>query len=151
MSKLYELIEHFEGLKLKSYKCSAGIWTIGVGTTVYPDNERVKEGDVITKEYAYECLRHDMRMVIKGIDHLIVSNINDNQRDALISFAYNLGIGALQKSTLLKKVNVNPDDITIQQEFEKWVLASGHRVGGLVRRRKSESWLYFKGELNFYP
>lgn len=149
--KHYELVEHFEGLRLEAYKCPAGVWTIGIGTTVYPDREKVKRGDVITREYAMECLRHDMAVVEFQIRQITTASLNEYQRGALASFTYNLGLRAFMNSTLLKKVNANPEDPTIQQEFEKWVLAGGKRLEGLVRRRKAEAWLYFHGTLNFNP
>jgi len=147
--KLIELIAHFEGIKLESYLCPAGIWTIGVGTTRYPDGEKVQKGDVITEEYANECLMHDLNVFITGVKNYITSRTNENQRAALVSFAYNLGLGALAKSTLLKKVNADPNDPTIGDEFEKWDMAGGKHVKGLSRRRRSESWLYLYGELKF--
>ena len=70
--------------------------------------------------------------------------INQNQYDALVSFAYNLGVGALLKSTLFKKLKVNPNDPSIRTEFMRWVNAGGKRLTGLVRRREAEANLYFK-------
>jgi lysozyme len=83
------------------------------------------------------------------VDSFTTDLVNQNQFDALVSFAYNLGSGALKSSTLLKKVNINPNDTTIQAEFEKWVYAGNVKLQGLIRRRKSEAFLYYKGQLKF--
>lgn len=137
------LIKYFEGLKLKAYKCSAGVWTIGIGTTIYKDGTKVKQGDIISEAFAIELFQNDIKKFEKQVSSLVTSKINQNQFDALVSFAYNLGAGALGKSTLLKKVNANPNDGTIILEFEKWVSAGGVKLEGLIKRRKAESKLYF--------
>ena len=80
----------------------------------------------------------------KYVDSYCRDDINQNQFDALVSFAYNLGPANLKSSTLLKKVNANPEDETIAAEFMKWVKAGGKTLKGLVRRREAESQLYFK-------
>jgi lysozyme len=74
---------------------------------------------------------------------MAVDTITQNQFNALVSFAYNLGAQSLKGSTLLKKVNANPNDPTIAVEFLKWVNAGGRKVAGLVRRREAEANLYF--------
>ena len=150
----HKLIEELEcGGKvsnyLKAYKCPAGVWTIGIGTTVYPNGKKVKEGDVITADQAYEFLRFDLSHTCKLVDSYTTDVVSQQKFDSLVSFAYNLGTGALKSSTLLKKVNLNPSDPTIAKEFEKWVYAAWKVLPGLVRRRKSESWLYFNGSLKF--
>ena len=149
-----KLIEQFEcggniSKYLNAYKCPAGVWTIGIGTTIYPNGQRVKEGDIITIDQAYEFLRHDLRSTQQQVDSYTTDLINQSQFDSLVSFAYNLGTNALKGSTLLKKVNINVNDPTIQQEFEKWKFAQGKELPGLLRRRKSEAWLYFNGTLKF--
>ena len=140
----YDLIKQFEGLKLSAYRCSAGIPTIGYGNTTYEDGKRVKMGDRITKQDADELFVWFADRFAAQVEKLIKSDVNQNQFNALVSFAYNVGIGNLQKSTLLKKVNANPDDETIEIEFMKWVNAAGKRIQGLVNRRVAESKLYFK-------
>lgn len=140
----YDLIKQFEGLKLSAYRCSASIPTIGYGNTTYEDGKRVKMGDRITKQDADELFVWFADRFAAQVEKLIKSDVNQNQFNALVSFAYNVGIGNLQKSTLLKKVNANPDDETIEIEFMKWVNAAGKRIQGLVNRRVAESKLYFK-------
>lgn len=139
-----ELISQFEGCRLKAYKDSAGIWTIGYGTIMYPDGNKVKEGDIITHEDATTYLKYEISLKSKSVS-AFTSNVvlSQNQYDALVSFAYNVGVGALQKSTLLKKVIKNPNDPTIEAEFLKWVKAGGKIITGLKKRRQAESDLYF--------
>ena len=139
-----ELIKRFEGFRSKAYLCPAKIPTIGYGATYYMDGTKVKLGDTITKEKAEELL-YDMCEKKYGIyvDKYVTSIINPYQRDALISFAYNCGNASLKNSTLLKKVNANPNDPSIRNEFMKWTKGGGKELPGLVRRRKAEADLYF--------
>ena len=138
-----ELIKQFEGFRLKGYLDSVNIPTIGYGTTVYPNGEKVKLSDVISKEKAEEYLINDIRKFEDFVNRWVLSNITQNQFDALVSFTYNLGPSNLQKSTLLKKVNKNPNDPSISKEFSKWVNAGGNKIQGLVNRRDAEAKLYF--------
>lgn len=143
-----QLIEKFEcsgdvNNFLKAYKCPAGVWTIGIGTTVYPDGQKVKEGDTCTKEQAYQYLQNDLTFTQQQVDSYTTDAIDQNQFDALVSFAYNLGVNALKSSTLLKKVNANISDPTIRDEFMRWVHGGGVVLPGLVNRRKAEADLYF--------
>jgi lysozyme len=142
-NKLKELVKEFEGCKLNAYKCPAGIWTIGYGNTQYENGKAVKEGDVITLERAEQLLEIILIKFIQQVGELVKSNINQNQKDALTDFAYNCGVGNLKTSTLLKKVNADPKDKTIQAEFEKWTRANGKVLKGLVKRRTAEANLYF--------
>jgi lysozyme len=134
-----DLIKSFEGLELKSYLCAANVLTIGYGST----GPHVKKGMIITEAKAEKLLVEDLERFVEGVNKAVTSKINQNQFDALVSFAFNLGVGALQKSTLLKKVNANPSDKSIADEFEKWNKAGGKVLKGLVRRREAESDLYF--------
>jgi len=143
-----DLIKSFEGLELKAYLDSVRIPTIGYGTTVYPSTylsgRTVKLGDTITKEQAESFIKYDVDQKAKAVRRLVTVNLNDNQFSALVSFAYNLGEGALKTSTLLKRVNMNPNDPKIKDEFAKWINAGGKPLEGLKRRRQAESDLYFK-------
>ena len=132
------LIKKFEGLRLEAYLCPAGVWTIGYGHT-----KGVKKGQVITQLEADNLLKEDLSSFEKGVTSLIKSNINQNQFDSLVSFAYNLGLANLKSSTLLKKVNSNSNDRTIVDEFIKWIYAGGKPLEGLKRRRQAEAYLYF--------
>jgi len=138
------LIKRFEGCKLKAYKCPASIYTIGYGTTRYPDGKPVKEGEEISLYRAESLLTYDVNKFASQIK----VNVNQNQFDSLVSFCYNLGIGAFNSSTLKKKVIANPGDLSIRDEFMKWNKARVKGVltelKGLTNRRKAEADLYFK-------
>ena len=138
-----QLVKSFEGCFLNAYLCPAKVWTIGYGNTKYQNGTAVKQGDKITQEQAEALLSDILAEFSKDVSKLIKVELNDNQFSALVSFTFNLGVGALSKSTLLKKVNANPNDKTIESEFMKWVSAGGKRLNGLVRRRTAESNLYF--------
>lgn len=142
-SKLKDLVKQFEGCSLKAYKCPAGIWTIGYGNTQYDNGKAVKEGEIITLERAEQLLEVILIKFVQQVGELVKSNINQNQKDALTDFAYNCGVGNLRSSTLLKKVNADPNDKTIRAEFEKWTRANGKVLNGLVKRRTAEANLYF--------
>jgi lysozyme len=139
-----DLIEKFEGLRLTAYKCPAGVWTIGLGSTRYPDGSAVKQGDTITKQRAYEILTATLGRYERAVSKYVTAVLEQCQFDALVDFCYNLGEGNLAKSTLLKKVNANPDDKAIAAEFRKWNKAGGKVLTGLTKRRQAEIDLYFK-------
>lgn len=139
----YKLIQGFEGLKLAAYQDSAGIWTIGYGNITYEDGKRVQRGDMITQEKADLLFKYYANKFASQVDALITKPVSQNQFNAMVSLAYNIGIGAFSKSTLLKKVNNNPNDTSIKDEFIKWVNAGGKKIQGLVNRREKESYLYF--------
>lgn len=142
--KCYDFIKQWEGCRLKAYKDSAGVWTIGYGTIMYPDGKRVREGDECSQDAAMMFLKYEVLLKAQSVAAFTSNyNLNQNQFDALVSFAYNLGVGALQRSTLLKKIKVNPNDPSIETEFNKWVIAGGKKLTGLVKRRQAESKLYF--------
>jgi len=137
------LIEEFEGIKLKAYRCPKGVPTIGIGSTRYEDGSRVKLGDEISLDYAKVLYEREVDKIRKEIDQLIIPDLNKNQEDALVSFAYNVGINAFKSSTLLEKVNKDPRSNSIKREFMKWTTSGGRRLKGLVKRRKAEVDLYF--------
>lgn len=140
----YKLVIKHEGLRLSPYLCPARIPTIGYGNTYYPDGKRVTMLDKpITREQAYEMFKTIADRFALRVDRLVTANVNQNQFNALVSFAYNVGMANFQKSTLLRKVNANPNDVTIRAEFNKWVKAGGVRLNGLVNRRKDEADIYF--------
>ena len=139
-----ELIKKYEGFRSKPYLCPAKVPTIGYGATYYPNGQKVKLSDpAIDEKHASLLLEAMLNPYEKAVDSYCRDDINQNQFDALVSFAYNLGNSALKSSTLLKKVNANPNDSTIKNEFNKWVYADGIKLNGLVKRRIEESNLYF--------
>ena len=139
-----DLIKKFEGLKLKPYLCSAGVPTIGYGNTLYENGKKVSLKDtIITEQRATELLSNSLKNLEQHVDSFCRDDINQNQFDALVSFAFNLGPYNLKSSTLLKKVNKNPNDPTIRDEFMRWTKAGGKVLKGLVERRQCEADLYF--------
>ena len=139
------LMHQYEGLRLEAYLCPAKVWTIGYGNTFYEDGTKVKKGDVITKERAEELFDNIVNKNFeKPLKKVLVKALNPNQYSALICFSYNVGMGNLRKSTLLKMVNINPHNPFIREEFLRWNKASGKVLLGLTRRRIAEANLYFK-------
>ena len=135
--KAYSLIRQFEGLRLTAYRCPAGIWTIGFGHT-----SGVVPGMAITKEQAKAFLQQDI-VAVENVVNAECLNLRQCQFDAIVSFVFNVGGSNFRKSTLLKKVKVNPDDNSILDEFLRWVYAKGVVLPGLQRRRLAEIRLYF--------
>lgn len=131
------LIKAFEGCKLTSYKDGGGILTIGYGHTG-PD---VLENQIITQEQADTFLKNNILEFESGVTKLVKSSINENQFSALVSFAYNLGLGALKRSHLLERVNESKFT-EAANEFLKWDTDGGKIVKGLTRRRRAEVKLF---------
>jgi lysozyme len=138
------LIAQFEGLVLHPYLDQIKVPTIGYGTTFYPNGKKVTMKDAnITKEQAEEYLRHYVDTVaVPAIVKYIEFPLSQNQVDALCSFVYNLGAGALETSTLRKKINAKASCVEIQAEFKKWTRAGGKVLDDLVRRRAKEAQLF---------
>jgi lysozyme len=140
----YKLIQGFEGLSLVPYLCSAKVATIAYGSTFYPSGKKVTMQDQpISLATAKWMLKETADKFAADVDKLIKSKITQNQFNVLVSFAFNLGISALSRSTLLKKVNANPNDVTITNEFLKWNKAGGKVINGLTKRRTTEAKIYF--------
>jgi len=141
-----ELIKGFEKFMPKPYIDAVGVVTIGYGNTYYPDGRKVTMQDAqITETQATILLE---TVFEKDFAKYIPDNVNQNQFDALSSLVYNIGTGSFFKSTLLKKVKVNTNDASIEQEFWKWnkgrILGQLVELKGLTNRRKKEAELYFK-------
>ena len=133
-----DLIKRFEGFSSRSYICPAGHPTIGYGHLVRAD-ESFEEG--VSKEEAEALLRRDTGNAERSVLRLINVSLTDGQFDALVSFTFNLGGGALQRSTLRRKIN-REEHGEVPVEFRRWVFAGGRRLKGLVRRRAAEAVLY---------
>jgi lysozyme len=130
-----KLIKEFEGLRLTAYVCPAGVLTIGYGST----GSHVMPGKSITRAQADALLLKDLARFEAGVSELITKPLTQAQFDALVSFAFNLGCGALEESTLRRRLNGGEDANTvIAQELPKWVKAGGATLPGLVRRRAAE-------------
>lgn len=138
-----DFIAQEEGLRLKPYKCSAGVPTIGIGSTYYEDGTKVKMTDSpITKERAYTLFENVLKHYEMCVYTCTRDDINQNQFDALVSLAFNIGTNALKKSTLIKRVNKDPKGADIEGAFLMWKNAGGKPV--LLNRRKREYALYIK-------
>lgn len=138
------LVKEFEGFKAAPYLDSAGISTIGYGTTKYPNGINVElSDDPITEEQATEYLKWYLDICATRISQLITADLFQCQFDALCSLSYNIGITSFANSILLKTINNDPNDLTnIQTQFMRWTYAKGVIINGLVSRRKSEYQLY---------
>ena len=134
------LIKRFEGFSSTIYICPAGYPTIGYGHVVLA-HEREQFALGITQAEATELLRKDVRIAERAVLRLISVPLTDGQFDALVSFTFNLGAGALQRSTLRRKVN-RGEHKGVPAELMKWVWAAGKKLPGLVRRRQAEGVAY---------
>ena len=133
------LIKKFEGCKLQSYKCAAGVWTIGYGST-----NGIEEGMEISQERADMLLLEDVEVFEKAVNELVEVPLEQNQFDSLISWTFNLGPTNLKNSTLLKVLNnKNYDEVPTQ--IKRWNKAGGKVLQGLIRRREAEA-LLFEGK-----
>lgn len=131
------LIKNYEGCRLTAYKCPAGIWTIGYGHT----GSHVKEGMKISVAEAERLLTEDLHKFENGVSSYVKVPLNENQFSALVSFAFNCGLGSLQTSTLLKKLNAK-DYSGAADELLRWDKANGKPLAGLTKRRKAERELF---------
>lgn len=135
------LIKQFEGCRLAAYQDSVGVWTIGYGWTQSVDGNPVAKGMAITQQKADDLLKQGVVQYENGVNSLVKVQLNQNQFDALVDFAYNLGVNALRGSTLLKKLNTG-DYAGAANEFTKWNKAGGKELAGLMRRREAEKSLF---------
>lgn len=138
MKTAVELIKHFEGCKLKAYKCPAGVWTIGYGAT----GPGIVEGVEWTQAQADDRLGQDVERFKVGVLKWSPGLVSHPKRwDAVASFAYNVGVGAYQKSTMRRLIDAG-QWAEAAGEFDKWTKAGGKELPGLVKRRKAERALF---------
>jgi lysozyme len=135
------LIRQAEGLRLRAYLCPAGVWTIGIGTTVYPDGRKVQRGDKCTEQQADRYLAHDLQEFERAVAAMVTVPLTGNQFASLVSLAYNVGIGALRGSTLLRLLNAG-DYAGAANQFPRWNRGGGRVLPGLVKRRAAERDLF---------
>ena len=138
-----DLISSFEDTVLQAYDDGVGVWTIGIGTTVYPNGVKVKKGDACTLDQAKSYFAHDLKRFEASVNNLAKVPLSQNQFDALVSLTYNIGQTAFSKSTLLKKLNAK-DYIGAADQFPQWNRGGGKVMKGLVRRREAERDLFLK-------
>jgi lysozyme len=138
--KAVDLIKQFEGFSANAYLCPANVPTIGYGSTAWGNGQKVKMGEIVSMTTAEKLLMVDLEKRAKFLQGL---NLNQNQFDALLSFIYNVGIGAFRRSRLLAKIRQNPNDITIRAELMRWINKGSPFEKGLTRRRDAEANLYY--------
>ncbi|MCS2160353.1 lysozyme [Scandinavium sp. H11S7] len=134
-----QLICQFEGLRLERYRDAVGLWTIGYGHLIL--KEEISKLVKITTGEAKQLLRKDLKRTEEGVKKMLSRCVTQSQFDALVSFSFNLGVGNLKKSTLLKKVNAG-DIKAAALQFQKWNKAGGKVLSGLTRRREAEMKLF---------
>jgi lysozyme len=149
------MIKHHEGVKATAYRCPARLWTIGVGHVIDPNHARVPFADrlslelpagwnrTLSKDEIDDILRKDLARFEAGVKRLCPGELTQGQFDALVSFAFNVGLGSLQKSSLRMKHN-RADFQGAADEFLKWAKAGGKVLKGLLKRREDERALYLK-------
>ena len=130
------LIKKFEGCRLKAYRCSANVLTIGYGHT-----GGVKEDDTISQPEADELLENDIAKFEEYVSDNVIVELKQHQFDALVAWTFNLGVGNLRNSTMLKKLN-EADYESVPFEMRRWNKAGGKTLDGLIRRREAESLLF---------
>ena len=140
-SKGLELIKEFEGFSSVAYLCSAKKATIGYGNTFWEDGTPVKIGDQISKERAETLLKHVVDNFSVAVEVDIKIEVTQNQFDAMVSLAYNIGLGAFKNSTLLRQLN-RGNFVGASQEFLRWNKSNGKPLFGLTRRREREKLLF---------
>jgi len=133
------LIKKFEGCKLESYQCAAGVWTIGYGST-----QGVSNGMVITHERAESLLMEDIEVYEEEVNKAVQVDIDQCMFDALVSWTFNLGGANLNSSTMLKVLNSKDFD-NVPEQIKRWNKAGGKVNEGLIRRREAEA-LLFQGQ-----
>ena len=133
-----DLVKFFEGFEGKAYLCPANVWTIGYGRT-----KNVQEGDRITKVQAERDLLEELEEFAEQVLNSVKVELTQNELDALTSWTYNLGVGNLNSSTLLKKLNTGDKD-SVPSEMLRWNKAAGKVLAGLTRRREAEAKLWAK-------
>ena len=133
-----DLVKFFEGFEPKAYLCPANVWTIGYGRT-----RNVREGDVVNEKQAERDLLEELEEFGDQVSSTVKVSLEQSQFDALTSWTYNLGVGNLQSSTLLKKLN-SGDKNSVPSEMLRWNKAAGKVLAGLTRRREAEAKLWAK-------
>ena len=137
-----KLIKEFEGCKLTAYKCPAGVWTIGIGSTRYSDGSAVKQGQTLANEEAALLLLSKTLTSYEHAVNAIKVDLTQNEFDALVSLTYNIGAGNLASSTLVKMLKAGNPKSEIAKQFLRWDKAGGKPLAGLTRRRNAEAELF---------
>lgn len=133
-----ELIKKYEGCRLEAYRCPAGVWTIGYGHT-----KGVREGQRVSREEAERMLVEDLQYYENMVGMLVAVPLTGDQVGALVSLAYNIGVEALRKSTVLKLINAGAKEAEVRKAWAMWNKAGGKVLPGLAKRREAELALFF--------
>lgn len=145
-----DLIKHFEGFRALAYQDEAGIWTIGYGT-IKINGVPVKQGDICDEEMALDYMHDDLQTFVAHVNRVVKVPLKQHQFDALVCFTYNVGVGALSSSTLLKQLNAGIP--IVEKRFTDWNKVTVKGVltpsTGLTRRRKAEFRLFSTGQVVF--
>ena len=139
-----KLIKEFEGCKLLSYKCPAGVWTIGIGSTRYADGSPVKANQALPNEAAAIQLLTKTLASYEHTVNTIGTELTQNEYDALVSLCYNIGSGNFVSSTLVKMLKAGEPKSEVAKQFLRWDKAGGKPLAGLTRRRNAEAELFLK-------
>lgn len=139
MAMAMVVVPYYEGTELQSYRDAVGVWTVCTGHTA-----TAKPGQHKTPAECQALLDSDLSVALKGVDRWVTVPIPETTRAALVSFTYNVGEGALMRSTLLRKLNAG-DIVGACNELPRWVYAGGKRLRGLVSRRATERELCLEG------
>ena len=131
------IVKTHESCKLRAYRCPAGIWTAGWGST----GKDITPVTVWTQEYADRRLREDLESAEQCVERCVEVELSDNEFSALVSLVFNIGCGAFRTSTLLRKLNAG-DRTGAQNEFHRWTKSKGRELAGLVTRRAAEAKLF---------
>ena len=140
-----DLMHHYENCKLEAYLCPAGIWTIGWGST----GSHVYKGLIITQEEADQLFIEDCERFVESVNSSVKVPLTQYEFDALVTFAYNVGCGNFESSTLLKKLNIG-DYQGASDELLRWDKSKGKVLKGLTYRRQSERHYFLTGEVKYF-
>jgi lysozyme len=155
-AKALKMIAHHEGTRYKPYRCPAGLFTIGVGHVLYPDQAKLPMAErlayplkpehnrVWSKDEVNALLEYDLKRFVRGVARYCPAPLTQGQLDALVSFSFNCGLGTLQRSTLRQKHN-RGDYAGAADEFMKYTKGGGKVLKGLVNRRNDEKAMYLNG------
>lgn len=142
-----DLIRHFEGFRAKAYRDAVGVWTIGYGHTAMAGPPQVRPGQVISRDEAAEILASDVAVFSSGVTKAVQAELCDAQFSALVSFAYNVGLGAFRQSGVLRAVNAG-DFAAVPRCLSLWVKAGKQTLPGLVKRRAAEAAMFASASTN---
>jgi GH24 family phage-related lysozyme (muramidase) len=147
-----QMKEHYEGYRAHAYADTGGVWTVGFGSTYNHDrNRKVQRGDIVTRSQAERWMGIDQAEFIRQANQFIRVRLNSVQSTAICDYIYNRGIGNFLRTQLDELINANPNDHRIFNELLNTGIRDrlGNTLWGLGRRRRSQAWLYFTGQIRY--